>query len=116
LLPLLLPHPHTPNPHPIPQIAAVGLYDRNRSMKVVRRKALEKIKKKPEEELTEEEKLIAIRAKEIRDTAAALSIQKTKQELAKEAMGVPRSFAKAEALPEGMWEELKAKYRWATRS
>lgn len=27
-------------------------------------------------------------------------------------MGVARSYARAEALPEGMWEELKNKYRW----
>lgn len=50
----------------------MGLYDRNRAMKAVRRKVVQAVQKKPEEELTEEERVIAARAKEIRDAAAAL--------------------------------------------
>jgi hypothetical protein len=94
------------------QVARVGLYDRNRAMKAVRRKAVQALKKKPEEELTEEEKVIAARAKEIRDAAAARSIQPSKEQLAEEAKGVGRSYERAQALPEGLWEELKDKYRW----
>lgn len=93
------------------QVARVGLYDRNRALKAVRRKAVQALTKKSPEELTEEEIIIAQRAKEIREAAAAKSIQRTKEELAQEAMGVPRSYARAEALPEGMWEDLKFKYR-----
>lgn len=40
------------------------------------------------------------------------SIQPTKEQLAEEAKGVGRSYARAQALPEGLWEELKDKYRW----
>lgn len=93
------------------QVARVGLYDRNRALKAVRRKAVQALTQKSPEELTEEEIIIAQRAKEIREAAAAKSIQRTKEELAQEAMGVPRSYARAEALPEGLWEELKMKYR-----
>lgn len=155
----------------------MGLYDRNHAMKAVRRKVVQAVQKKPEEELTEEERIIAARAKEIRNAAAALrwvccwacvvqpklrgagegrkdalcggrlvceatsqvhlhspqnpnhlqqanlcplctaalSIQPTKEQLAEEAKGVGRSYARAQALPEGLWEELKDKYRWGGR-
>lgn len=88
------------------------MYDRNRALKAVRRKAVQALEKKDPSELTEEEAIIAARAKEIREAAASKSIQKTKEVLAEEAKGVPRSYARAEALPEGMWEELQEKYRY----
>lgn len=94
------------------QVARVGLYDRNRAMKAIRRKAVNKLKSADDDELTEEEKIIAQRAIEIREAAAAKSIQRSKEELAEEAKGVGRSYARAETLPEGLWEELKEKYRY----
>lgn len=89
----------------------MGLYDRNRALKAVRRKAVQTLNTKNPEELTEEERVIALRAQQIRQAAAAKSIQPSKEALAEEARGVPRSYERAQALPEGLWEELKKKYR-----
>jgi hypothetical protein len=44
--------------------------------------------------------------------AAAKSIQPTKESLAQEAAGVPRSYARAEALPPGLREQLLERFRW----
>jgi hypothetical protein len=93
------------------QVARVGLYDRNRALKAIRRKVTQKVDLADEEELTEQDKIIAQRAIQIREAAAAKSIQTPKEQLAQEAKGVPRSFDRAKALPEGLWDELINKYR-----
>jgi putative NADH-flavin reductase len=94
------------------QVARVGLYDRNRALKAIRRKVVKKLDITDEDELTEQDKIIAQRAVGIREAAAAKSIQKPKEQLAEEAKGVPRSYKRAQALPEGLWDELVKKYRW----
>jgi hypothetical protein len=82
------------------KIARVGIYDRNKSLRAVRRKALQNPAVKEDEEAA---RLAANAARQIQE-AAALSIQPTREELYQAAAGVKRSFARAEALPEGEWE------------
>jgi hypothetical protein len=53
---------------------------------------------------------IADRAAQQVAAAAARSIQPSKEELAAAAAGVKRSYARAEGLPEGLWQQLKDKY------
>jgi hypothetical protein len=82
------------------QIARVGIYDRNKGLKAVRRKAIQNPAAKTDEEAA---KLAANAARQIQE-AAAKSIQPTKESLFQEAAGVKRSFERAEALPEGECE------------
>jgi hypothetical protein len=82
------------------KIARVGIYDRNKGLKSVRRKLIRNAAVAEDEEAA---KLAANAARQIQE-AAAKSIQPTKEALYQQAAGVKRSFARAEALPEGGWE------------
>jgi hypothetical protein len=82
------------------QIARVGIYDRNKGLKAVRRKALQN----PAVATDEEARRLAENAARQIQEAASKSIQPTKESLYLEAAGVKRSFERAEALPEGKCE------------
>eukprot|EP00775_Hariotina_reticulata_P004402 gene4402-4655_t len=95
------------------KIARVGLEDRNRKIRNIRKKILQEAKQASQgrKELDEETARLAQQASEQLKYAAALSIPKTREQLFAEAAGVKRSFARAEALPEGEWERLKTEYK-----
>jgi len=85
------------------KIARVGLEDRNRKIRNIRRKILLDAKQAAQghKEIDEETARLAAQAAQQLEFAAALSIPKSAEELFAEAAGVKRSFARAEALPEG---------------
>jgi hypothetical protein len=82
------------------KIARVGIYDRYKGLRAVRRKAMQN----PAAATDEEAKRLAENAARQIKAAAALSIQPTRESLFLEAAGVKRSFERAEALPEGECE------------
>lgn len=86
------------------KIARIGIYDRNKSLKAVRRKALKSPEALPTAKDEEEAARIAANAARQIQEAAAKSIQPTKEALYAAAAGVKRDFSRAEALPEGEWE------------
>lgn len=90
------------------KVATLGLYDRNKTVRKLRQKY---VSGRIDEEADPEAKKVAQRAVEQVQEAAAKSIQKPKEVLYQEAQGVKRSFARAEALPEGEWERLKTQYK-----
>eukprot|EP00878_Enallax_costatus_P015287 GHUV01016006.1.p1 GENE.GHUV01016006.1~~GHUV01016006.1.p1 ORF type:complete len:429 (+),score=108.73 GHUV01016006.1:247-1533(+) len=92
------------------KIANLGLYDRNKTVRKLRQKYAQG---KINEQQDPEAQKVAQRAVEQVQEAAALSIQPPKELLYQEAAGVKRSFARAEALPEGEWERLKEQYKAA---
>jgi hypothetical protein len=79
------------------------LEDRNRKIRNIRRKILLDAKQAAQghKEIDEETARLAAQAAQQLEFAAALSIPKSAEELFAEAAGVKRSFARAEALPEG---------------
>jgi hypothetical protein len=87
------------------QIARVGIYDRNKGLKAVRRKALQN----PAVATDEEARRLAENAARQIKEAASKSIQPTKESLYQEAAGVKRSYERAEALSEG---ECKLSSLW----
>lgn len=80
------------------KVARVGLYDRNKSLRTVRRKLMQSTEAATDPEVAA---LAASAARQVQE-AASKAIQKSKEELAQEAAGVKRDFSRAEALPEGV--------------